>query len=89
MDKKTTRVTSDWKLIILQRYAGEYPPYAGSGVPLKKTSEDVAFDLSGMGEFSPDEVSAFMAVSGYTIDFDDGKPVWLLTTITQDKALPE
>ena len=70
--------TDEWKVLILQRYAGEFRPYSGSGTALKKSSEDVAFDLSGMGEFTADEVSAFMAVNGYTIDFDDGKPVWLL-----------
>ena len=70
--------TDAWKVIILQRYAGEFRPHSGSGTPIKKSSEDIAFDLSGMGEFSAGEVSAFMAVNGYKIDFDDGKPVWLL-----------
>jgi hypothetical protein len=82
-------ISTDWKLIVLQRYAGEYPPYPGSGTRLQKSSEDIAFDLAGMGEFSPDEISAFLAVSGYTIEFDDGKPVWLLTAPHPDNALPE
>jgi len=70
--------TDEWKIIVLQRYAGEFRPYSGSGTAIKKSSEDIAFDLSGMGEFTADEVSAFMAVNGYTIEFDDDKPVWLL-----------
>jgi hypothetical protein len=82
-------ITLDWKLIILQRYAGEFPPYAGSGKKLQKSSEEIAFDLTGMGEFSSDEISAFMAVNGYAIDFDDGKPVWLLKDPGIDNALPE
>jgi hypothetical protein len=42
-----------------------------------------------MGEFSPGEISAFLAVSGYTIEFDDGKPLWLLTSASPENALPE
>jgi hypothetical protein len=54
----------------------------------RKSSEDIAFDLSGIGGFSSDEVSAFMATSGYTIEFDDGIPVWTLTVETKN-ALTE
>ena len=56
--------TEAWKVLVLQRYAGEFRPHSGSGASIKKSSEDIAFDLSGMGEFSADEVSAFMAVNG-------------------------
>jgi hypothetical protein len=82
-------MTNDWKLLILQRYSGEFPPAGDSPNPIRKSSEDIAFELSGMGEFSPDEVSAFMAISGYTIEFDDGRPVWLLRNQPPDNALPE
>jgi hypothetical protein len=82
-------ITDKWKVIVLQRYSGEFPPYDGSGVKLLKSSEDIAFDLSGMGEFHPDEISAFMAVSGYTIDFDDGRPVWTLQNNSSEKTLTE
>ena len=81
--------TDDWKVLILQRYAGEFRPYSGSGTPIKKSSEDIAFDLSGMGEFTADEVSEFMAISGYTIEFDDSKPVWLLCEQDNENALSE
>jgi len=82
-------ITDAWKIIILQRYAGEFRPHPGPGTAIKKSSEDIAFDLQGMGEFSADEVSAFMAVNGYTIDFDDGKPVWLLEETNPRSALSE
>ena len=81
--------TDEWKVLILQRYAGQYRPHSGSGTAIKKSSDDIAFDLVGMGEFSADEVSAFMAVNGYTIDFDDGKPVWLLQEPDAGNVLPE
>ncbi|GHT29288.1 hypothetical protein AGMMS49574_05650 [Bacteroidia bacterium] len=74
---------SDWKMVILSRYDGEYPP----ATAIRKSSEDIAFDLSGMGEFIADEVSYYMAVYGYQIDFDDGKPVWLLQPLEMDKSL--
>ncbi|MDR2086831.1 MAG: hypothetical protein LBP72_06610 [Dysgonamonadaceae bacterium] len=82
-------VTTDWKVIILQRYAGEFPPHAGSAVKLLKSSEDIAFDLSVMGEFHLDEISAFMAVNGYAIEFDDGRPVWALQNRPPKNELPE
>ena len=81
--------TADWKLLILQRYAGEFPPAGDAPNPIRKSSEDIAFELSGMGDFSADEVSAFMAVSGYGIVFDDGRPFWLLTESASGKSLTE
>jgi hypothetical protein len=53
--------TDNWKVLVLQRYAGEFPPHSDAGTPIKKSSEDIAFDLQGMGDFSADEVSVFMA----------------------------
>ncbi len=82
--------TEAWKILILQRYAGEFQPAEKECPnPIKKTSEDIAFDLSGMGEFTADEVSAYMAVNGYTISFDDDKPVWLLQPKKIENALLE
>lgn len=78
----------NWKQMILARWAGEYPPYNRSkrlavasteeeAEPLLKSSEDIAFDLRGAGDFTSDEVSEFMMASGYEIAFDDeGKPKW-------------
>jgi hypothetical protein len=81
--------TDEWKIIILSRYCGEFPPAIDSKNPIKKSSEDIAFDLSCMGEFASDEVSNFLAIHGYQIVFDDDKPVWLLKNNTPDKSLPE
>ena len=84
-------VTEDWKLLVLQRYAGEYPPLGDDdcGRIIHKSSEDIAFDLSGMGDISATEVSAFLVTRGYSIVFDDGKPVWVLTDPVSQDALPE
>ena len=82
-------VVDEWKIVILKRYASEYPPYADSGTKILKSSEDIVFDLAGMGEFFAVEVSAFMAVNGYDVEFDDGKPFWMLSDPHPDKALSE
>lgn len=80
----------DWKIVLLSRYCGEYPPYDGQGVPVKKSSSDIAFDLNDMGDMMLEEVSAFMATSGYKIVFDDNKlPYWLLKNNSSSPALPE
>ena len=82
-------VNDEWKIVILKRYAAEYPPYAKTGTKVLKSSEDIVFNLAGMGDFSTVEVSAFMAVNGYDVEFDDGKPFWMLTDTHPDKALSE
>jgi hypothetical protein len=82
-------VTDEWKVIVLRRYAGEFPPYSGAGSRIAKNSEDIAFDLSGMGDIPATDVSAFMAVSGYEIEFDDGRPVWLLSEANPKNAVSE
>jgi hypothetical protein len=74
----------DWKIVLLSRYCGEYPPYDGQGVAIKKSSADIVFDLSSMGEFTLEEVSACMAMNGYSIVFDNDNPYWLL----QNNRLP-
>jgi|GEM_PF-2655592 len=81
----------NWKIIVLKRFAGEYPPHSkDADIVIYKSSEDIAFDLSGMGEFSSDEVSAFLAVNGYSIDFnEDGKPVWKLTESESQNLIEE
>lgn len=71
----------DWKVLVLQRWAGEFPPAseddnADSPEIALKSSEDIASDLSGAGDFSADEVSAFLAVNGYGIHFEGGFPKW-------------
>jgi hypothetical protein len=82
-------ITEDWKYLILSRFAAEYPPYAGAGPKIRKSSEDIAFDLSGMGDISATEISVFLAVKGYEVEFDDDKPVWILTKPGPDKSITE
>jgi hypothetical protein len=83
------RFTDDWTIILLQRYAEKYPPYAGSGPKIKKSTDDIIFDLSGMIGIFPREIFAFMMENGYAIEFDDGRPVWLLTAKAPENELPE
>ena len=76
----------DWKLLILQRWAGEYPPSKLSDLEIAcpdvvlKSSQEIADDLREAGEFTADEVSAFLATRGYQIVFDAGYPKWKIQT---------
>jgi hypothetical protein len=67
-----------WKTLILSRYCGEFAPATELDASVRKTSEDICVDLSGMGTFTADEVSAFMSQRDYTIGFEDSEPVWLM-----------
>lgn len=67
----------DWKLILLQRWAGEFPPASPTdGDFTLKSSQEIADDLSTAGRFSPNEISKFLAVNGYAIEFEGGYPFW-------------
>jgi hypothetical protein len=71
--------SDEWKVLILQRWAGEFPPALRDEADIVlKSSQDIADDLSGAGNFTADEVSAFMAVNGYGIVFDAGYPKWII-----------
>lgn len=83
-------IRDDWKVLILRRFCGEYPPHDGNSSAIYKSSEDIAFDLSGMGEFTSDEISAFFAINGYEIEFnEEGRPVWKLMENNSTQALEE
>ncbi len=69
---------TNWEKIILSRYCGEFAPATEADATIKKSSEDIALDLVGMGEISPELISACLVSYGYTIAFEDAKPVWLL-----------
>lgn len=76
----------DWKVLILQRWAGEFPPARedeGEAIVSLKSSQDIADDLSGAGSFTANEVSAFLAVNGYGIVFDGGYPKWRIKINSQ------
>lgn len=75
----------EYKTIIFQRYIGQFIQADESNATIRKSSEEIAFDLSGMCFYSPDEVSARMASFGYKIGFDDYKPVWLLKEDLQNQ----
>ena len=85
-------LTDEWKVLILQRWAGEFPParedYPQGGLEppcgvALKSSQEIADDLSGAGSFTADEVSAFMAVNGYSVVFDAGYPKWRIKINSQ------
>lgn len=71
----------DWKFVLLSRWAGEYPPARLDEDHILKSSQEIADELRGAGEFSADEVSAFLAVSGYEVIFDSGYPKWRISEV--------
>lgn len=80
-----------WKTIILSRYLGEYQIGSEANYTHLKSSEDIVFDLSGMGEFHTNEVSAELTLRGYSVKIDqDAKPKWLLKqAVTSTKRMIE
>lgn len=75
----------DWKLVILQRWAGEYPPAKNEAEAFYKSSLEIVDELSTAGSFTVDEVSKFLAVSGYKIVFEGGYPLWQIGYVDDDK----
>jgi hypothetical protein len=80
-------LTDQWKIVILSRYCGEFVPASEEDATVRKTSEDICMDLSGMGTFSAEEISAFLTQRGYTIGFEDSEPVWLMKQSNMEKSL--
>lgn len=66
----------DWKFVLLSRWAGEYPPARLDEDHILKSSQEIADDLRGAGDFTADEVSMFLAIQGYRVVFENGYPFW-------------
>ena len=66
----------DWKFVLLSRWAGEYPPARQNEEHILKSSQEIADDLRGAGDFTADEVSMFLATQGYRVVFENGYPYW-------------
>jgi len=79
----------DWKIVILSRWAGEYPPAKEGEEPILKDSQEIANDLMGAGEFAADEISMFLATRGYKIVFDGGYPKWQISGGDNTKNIKE
>jgi len=71
--------TTDYKIILLKRYCGEFmPAFSQLDATDMKTSEQIMADLRPMATYTPDEITAYLAVNGYMIGFDGDTPVWLM-----------
>jgi len=77
-ESKTKQVPVTFKEIILSRYCGEFQPATKETVTIRKTSEEIKLDIRPMADLSTNEIAAYLATNGYTIDFDDSTPVWLM-----------
>ena len=78
----------DFKIVILSRYCGQFNPATEQNATVRKSSQEIVIDLRPMGEFTTNEVSAYMAMNGYTIGFDGDQPAWLMKT-EDKKELPQ
>lgn len=76
---------STYKDLIFARYIGQFLQATESDAIHRKSSEEIAFELSGMASFSIDEISMRMVSFGYRIGFDDTKPVWLMKENNENK----
>lgn len=79
----------DWKFVLLSRWAGEFPPATEKDSAVLRSSQEIADDLKDAGDFSPDEVSAFMTVRGYKVVFDGGYPKWLISGKSESNLIDE
>lgn len=82
-------MNDDWKFVLLSRWAGEYPPAKKEEDHVLKSSQEIADDLRGAGEFTADEVSMFLATSGYRVIFESGYPYWAVKNVTQNNLISE
>ena len=77
MDTSTPERIS-YKDIILSRFSGEFLQATAEDFTIKKTSEQIILDLRPLAEFSINEIAEFLIKMGYSIDFEDSNPFWLM-----------
>ena len=76
------------KVLIFGRYIGQFLQADESDATIRKSSEEIAFELSAMEHFTISEVTCEMVKFGYKIGFNDTRPVWLMK-LNNDKNLKE
>lgn len=76
------------KVIIFGRYIGQFKQATEEDVTIRKSSEEIAFELSEMETYTIREVTHEMVKFGYKIGFNDTKPVWLMK-LNNENALKE
>lgn len=69
---------TDYRIVILSRYCGEFQPATKENVTIRKTSEQIKLDIRPMADLSINEIAAYLATHSYMIDFDDSTPIWLM-----------
>jgi hypothetical protein len=72
---------TDFKILILARYCGQFQPATKNTATAKKTSQDIVIDLRPMIDLTANQVSEYMVLSGYEIGFDDNEPHWLMQEV--------
>lgn len=84
----TDKIQPTFKDIILARYCGEFLQADEKTATIRKTSEDIKMDLRPMADFSTNEISKHLALSGYSVGFEDSTPVWLMRTGKHNELNP-
>lgn len=78
LNEQEPGAVTDYRIVILARYCGEFQPATKENATIRKTSEQIKLDIRPMAELSTNEIAAYLATNGYSIDFDDATPVWLM-----------
>lgn len=76
------------KVVIFGRYIGQFLQATEEDATIRKSSEEIAFELSEMETYTIREVTHEMVKFEYKIGFNDTKPVWLMK-LNDDKKLKE
>lgn len=76
------------KVVIFGRYIGQFLQATEKDATIRKSSEEIAFELSAMETYTIREVTHEMVKFGYKIGFDDTKPIWLMK-LNDEKTLKE
>jgi len=77
-ESKTKNSPVTFKIVILSRYCGEFQPATKENATIRKTSEEIKLDIRPMADLSTNEIAVYLSTHGYSIDFDDATPVWLM-----------
>lgn len=76
----------DYKFVIFSRYIGQFQQATEDTATIRKSSEDIQYDLLSMASLSIDEISCYMVKFEYCLGFSGGEtPMWLMQQATEDR----
>lgn len=73
--------------ILVCRYLGEFEPANEATAAYRKTSYEICQDLQEMATVGIDTITELMIKNGFSISFEDDKPVWLMKKRTPKEPM--